>query len=500
MGGRPGHPQRPEPESIEADAPRAPIRPDQGYRVGARISVGDAGRTRLAGAVALGIILTGIALAAIGPLLPQLPEIPIAPVPSRAAASPLPAVAILRPPATTRFVPVAAGGLRWLDPATGSMSGDAYTSPRGSMFVDALGHGLCVCLEIPWSDGAQVTRVTLRRYSSAGEEVDRATLYELAAVDRRVAGPTIQVDAAISPDGAHLWIAHSVLGEAAWEIGVDRVDLATMSVDAARVVDSIPVPASAEAGVIATPGGWAMDARSAVRATIRVSPDGARVAIVESVFTDPDLAPDVPPFQQGRLVVDSRLGADLPEAAVPAHDAGSDTCDSELSGWATDGHFVTICNRPAGDGVQPYVRIEDGAEPGREVTVGPPVGTNDSEWLLDNRQGVLYRWSTFAHVFSRLDVPSGRVTTVTLEQARAGVGDLGVWPAGGARDWSPWAPLAGPDVFVRPPRMVGSENGTLIYALGYRSVADALRDDRVASTGIWVLDAARTELVAHWAP
>ena len=500
MGGRPGQPQRPEPEAIDADAPRAPIRPDRGYRVGARISVGDAGRTRLAGGVALGIILTGIALAAIGPLLPQLPTIPIAPVPSRAVASPLPDVAILQPPATTRLVPVSAGGQRWLDPASGAMSGDAYTSPRGSMFVDSLGHGLCVCLEIPWSDGAQVTRVTLRRYSPAGEEVGRATLYELQAVDRRVQGPTIQVDAAISPDGAHLWIAHTVLGETAWEIGIDRIDLATMAVDAARVVDSIPVPASADDGVIGTPGGWATHARSDAWATIRVSPDGSRVAVLESVFTDPDLGPDVLPFQQQRLVVEGKLGEDAPEVAVRAHDASSDACDSELFGWATDRHFVTICNRPEGDGVQPYVRIEDPADPTREVAVGPPVGTPDTEWLLDSRQGVLYRWSTLAHVFSRLDVTSGTMATLTLDQAPAGVGDVGIWPAGGARNGSPWAPLAGPDVFVRPPRMVGSEDGTLIYALGYRSVPDALRDDRIASTGVWVFDTSRTELVARWAP
>ena len=342
-----------------------------------------------------------------------------------------------------------------------------------------------------------MTRVTLRRYSSTGDEVARATLYELGA---GVEGPPVQVDAAISPDGAHLWIAHAVLGEAAWEIGIDRIDLATMSVDAARVVDSIPVPASADDGVIGTPGGWVMHANSRVRVTIRVSPDGSRLAVLESVLTDLDLGPDGLPFQQGRLVVESKLGADAPVVAVSAHDAFSDACDSELSGWATDRHFVTICNRPEGNGVQPFVRIEDTGDQTREVTVGPSVGTNDSEWLLDSRQGVLYRWSTLAHVFSRLDVSSGTMATLALEGARMGVGDVGIWPAGRARDGSPWAPLTGPDVFVRPPRMVGSEDGTLIYALGYRSVPDALRDDRIASTGIWVLDAARTELVAHWAP
>jgi len=53
---------------------------DQEYRVGARISVGDVGRTWLAGAIAIGIVLIEIALAATGPLLPPVPELSVAPV------------------------------------------------------------------------------------------------------------------------------------------------------------------------------------------------------------------------------------------------------------------------------------------------------------------------------------------------------------------------------------------------------------------------------------
>ena len=501
-----GRPERPDQDVIDVDVPREPIRPDQGYKVGARISVGDAGRTRMAGSIAIGIILTGLVLSAIGPLIPSLPEIPIAPVPSGSSATPLPGVAVFDPPGTTRFVPVSAGGLRWLDPADGTMSADAYTSPRDGVFVDSLGHGLCVCLEIPWSDGAQVTRVTLLRYSPAGNEVARATVAELQAVDRRVQGATIQVDAAISPDGSHLWIVHAVLGETAWEIGVDRVDVATMAVDASRVVDSIPVPPPGDDGVLATAGGWKTHARSAVRAAIRVAPDGSKLAIIETVFSapsghpaDPDGGESLPAFQEQRLVVDGTLGSE-PEVASPARDASADTCDPEHSAWATDRLFVTICSRSEGAGVQPYVRIENPTDLARDLMVGPPVGTPETEWLLDSRHGVLYRWSPLAHVFARLDVANRTTATLALDPTQVASGDIGIWPGGGPRAGSPWAPLMGPNVFLGPPRMVGSQDGTLIYALGYRSVADPFRDDRIASTGIWVLDTERAELVARWAP
>jgi hypothetical protein len=65
---------------------------------------------------------------------------------------------------------------------------------------------------------------------------------------------------------------------------------------------------------------------------------------------------------------------------------------------------------------------------------------------------------------------------------------------------APWAPLSGPELLYQPTRLVGSADGTVVYALGFRSVADDIRDDEIASTGIWAFDAGRTELIAHWAP
>ena len=247
--------RRPEPETIDVDPPREPIRPDEGYRVGARISAGDAGRTRLAGAVAIGIVLAGIAFAAIGPLLPSVPELPIAPVASRPTATPLPDVAVLRPPAPTRLLPVYAGGLRWLDPASGVMSGDPYTAARSGLFVDAEGHGLCVCLEIPWSQDRFVARVTLRRYSATGEEVARATLSELASAEGVISGEPVQVDAAISPDGRRALDRPDASGrKPSWQIGLDRVDLATLRVVASLELDPVPVPPPDDDGVLGHAG------------------------------------------------------------------------------------------------------------------------------------------------------------------------------------------------------------------------------------------------------
>ncbi|MCI0583607.1 MAG: hypothetical protein L0227_12100 [Chloroflexi bacterium] len=488
--------RRPDPDELtDIEASRPTIRPDHGYRVGARISVGDRGRTRLAAGIAVVVVLAGMAMSRIWP---AQPELPVAPLDSRSFATPLPALAILRPPATTRLLPVAAGGLRWLDPADGTMAGDPYTAPRDGLFVDSEGRAVCVCLEIPWSDDAQITRVTMIRYSATGGELARATPFELQAADRRVAGPTIQVDAAIAPDGSKAWIVHTVLGETGWEIGIHRIDLATLTVDASRAVEVVPTPP--DGGEIGRAGAWVVRSNSAMRATLRVSPDGSQLAILEAMFTNAALDLRIPIYQQQRLVVSSDLDPAVAiEVATPAHDAVDDPCNSEHSAWATASRFVTVCSRLDGDGTQPFVRIDDRDGSSREVTVGPAVATNDTEWLLDGRHGVLYRWSTTAHILARLDVTSGGVASVVIDPSREGRGDLGPWPSQ-VTGPTPWAPLTGPDVFVEPPRMVGSQDGTLIYALGDRSIRGPVGDDGLASTGIWVFDATRTELVARWAP
>jgi hypothetical protein len=494
--------RRIEPDIIDADAPRAPIRPDQGYRVGARISAGDGGRTKLAGGIAAGIVVAGLVFASIAPLLPDIPDLPVAPAPSRSVATALPDLAIVHPPGPTRLVPVSAGGLRWLDPASVTMSSDAYTAPRGSIFVDTLGRALCICLDIPWSDDLLTVRVTLRRYSAEGQEVQRVELYELQTFrsrERRVLGDPIQVDAAISPDGGSVWISHTVRLEDRWEIGIDRVNLVSMAVDASRTLDPIAMPASEAVGAVTSAAGWVTDFRSAARTVLRVSPNGLRLAVVESVFSNPNDRAGLSGFQVQRLVLDADLAPTSIEVAVPAHDAFGESCDIDRSAWASTKHFVTICSVPKGLGVQPVVRVENASDITRDLDVGPPVGTDDFEWLLDAQEGVLFRWSTLAHVFTRLDVHTRTMTTLALEPQEVGTGDIGIWPAPVERA-TPWAPLTPPDIFLKPARIVGSENGTLIFALGYRSVADQIRDDRVASTGIWVFDAERAELVARWAP
>ncbi|MEO7665360.1 MAG: hypothetical protein ABIV26_09560, partial [Candidatus Limnocylindrales bacterium] len=416
------------------------------------------------------------------------------------ASTPLPAIAEFGIGGPTRLLPVYGGGLRWLDPASGVMSGDAFTAPRSGLFLDAGGAAICVCVEQPWADDRLVTRVTLRRYAASGQEVARTTLYELESTLRGGFGDAIDVQAAIAPDGSHLWISHAVRQADRWDLGVDRIDVASMAVDVSLSLPPIQIPSGSGDSTLVTPDGWITHEKTVVRAGVRVSPDAARISVVLGAQGDPRAAAATPAFQAARYDIDSTLApGSAIEVTTPPHDASDDPCDLELSAWATNRHFITICSRPDGSGTQPYVRIERAGDIVREVTVGPPVGARDTEWLLDAGEGALYRWSTLAHVFSRLDVADRTMSTLALDWSQAGTGDVGTWPQRDDAQVS-FGTLAGFDLVLRPPRMARSPDGSLVYALGYRGVADDLRDDRIASTGIWVLDARRAELVAHWAP
>jgi hypothetical protein len=490
--------RRPESENIDVDPPREPIRPDAGYRVGARIIARDGGGTRLAAILALGIVLTGIAFAALGPR-PTVNDLPVGPNPSRSIATALPDIAILQPPAPTRRLPVYAGGLRWLDPAGGSMSGDPYTAPGRGLFVDADGHGLCVCLEVPWSQDELVNRVTIRRYSNSGEAISQVAIRELHSV-ARVFGDPISVQAAIEPNGRRLWIVHVVRDADAWTIGLDEVDLATLTVTASMDLDPIPVPTPGGDVLGPTPAGWFMEAASAVWAALRVSPDGSKLAVILSVSSDPGIDPRLPKYQEARLSVPSNLDPAIrPTVEVAAHDATTGECFSDLSAWATNRDFVTICGRPVGNQTQAYVRIAGADDALQLVDLGLPDDFNDTEWLLDADRGVIDLWTRAGHTLSRLDVATRSVTTAAVDPLRAGVGDLTAWPVS-ARPSQPWAPLTGPDLGARPPAIVGSADGRLIYALGQQRVVAGSSADVIASTGIWVFDAEQATLVAHWRP
>lgn len=487
-----------EPNPSAGDLPREPIRPDDGYRVGARIVLAAAGPSRLVGLVAVAVILAGVGFAALGRPLPEASERPAASIPTRAVGTPLPGLAILRVPAPTRPVPVYAGGLRWLDPADGSISGDPYSAPRSGMFVDADGRALCVCLEIPWMQDEAVTRIMIRRYGPDGLEIASAEVRELRSV-ADVLGQSIMVEAAIAPDGRSLWVVHTVRGAHAWEIGLDRIDLATLNVDGSLALDPIPVPEAGTHEILdPTVHGWVTDANAVVRASVRVSPDNARLAVIESVDSDPGTDPRLPKYQEARLTVPADLGAGA-HVTVPAHDATDDECFSDFSAWATNELFITICSRPAGQGVQPYVRIADPGGAIRNVVIGPPARAQDTDWLLDSAHGAIYRWSRTDHVFSRLLVATEDTRTLEIDPSRVGEGELAAPPGAGTSE-PPWAPLTGADSGFRPPTMAGSADGTLIYALGQRRIVDGAHDDRLASTGIWVIDAEQAALVAHWSP
>ncbi|HEX4896996.1 MAG TPA: hypothetical protein VFV53_01400, partial [Candidatus Limnocylindrales bacterium] len=175
-------------------------------------------------------------------------------------------------------------------------------------------------------------------------------------------------------------------------------------------------------------------------------------------------------------------------------------CDGEA--WATNTDYVVLCRQTVGDSRMPEARVEtiDGSVAGH--LLGDAIGRDDLDWLVDTTAGVVYRWSRFSHALARLDVRTGNV----LSRALGGSADEidAVQPAGGRWPETPddlqatWAQLL-PASSLGHPRLVGSRDGSLLYAIGMRSTPGELSSGPLeASTGIWVFEARTLALLARW--
>jgi hypothetical protein len=122
--------------------------------------------------------------------------------------------------------------------------------------------------------------------------------------------------------------------------------------------------------------------------------------------------------------------------------------------------------------------------------------------LVDSASGVVYRWSRYSHALARLDVRTGNVSSRTLggsaDEIAAAQPAGGTWPAASGDGRAAWAQLL-PASSLGHPRLVGSPDGSLLYAIGMRSTAGELSSGPLpASTGMWVFDAHSLALLARW--
>lgn len=481
-----------EQDELDAQDPfTAPYR-DTGYRIGVRFEAQPTRRPRLVATLTAVGVLVAIGLGIAGPGLQGTSDRSVAdPQPSfERAAIPtrLPDGAVDAAGGPDVRFPVMSGGLRWLDADSGSMSGQVTVwGGNGWIFAGNDGTALCVCYDSPWSQDGTVERVTIVRYDASGNETSRAVAAELTSSLR--SWDAILRDVAVAPDRDALYMAAAIRDADGWAVSLDTID-----VD--RLADGRTSFSSMELGRVTTPATGAIMGDP----TLRVSPDGRQVRVSVHYSPRRSIDPDAPWTEQVWLV---DLGGNGEPVVRQLADRSTDApgrCDGEA--WATDTQYVVLCRATVGDSRIPQARVEDVDGSVTPFQVGDAIGRDDLDWLVDASAGIVYRWSRFSHVLARLDVHTGNV----VSRALGGSADEidAIRPAGGPWPETPgdgpvaWAKLL-PASALGHPRLVGSRDGALLYAIGMRSTTgDLSSGPLLASTGIWVFEARTLAVLARW--
>ena len=500
-------------EGAETDLDRLP--PDTGYRARARLGQTGVRRVRIVIAAIVMVIGAGIAFSiggseeaspsaspgsVVGTSSPRPSASRVTPTPA-----PLPALAILGSPPPTRPVPLSAGWLRWLDPVTGDLGGDAGPAGGGEStltFVDSGGRAVQLCTSTEVDGASFTTDVSLCAFDERGTEVGRDPIATLTSVllvvttDAPALRP-VQLDATVSRDGRWLWFVSAVRGAAAWTVDLWRVDLRTRTLDGSREARLIPITRAGQD--LLTPDGWLVRPSTSIWPVVRASPNGSQLSVTLTASSPNDTPSSL--LQQERLVLDSELVPAWPiTVAFPIGRASDLACDPSWAAWATERHYLSICGHPEPNGgFQPFVRIENPDDMTRDVAVGPLIPadaptTRNSSWLLDGRRGMLYRWIPTSRTLAKLHITTRAGTTVILDPEPGPAG--ADWPAQSADDGlMAWSHLAtASDQGPGGHQLTGSADGRVLYVLG---LADAPASDRDL---VWLLDAESLSVIDRWDP
>ena len=411
----------------------------------------------------------------------------------------IPAFAILGDPAPTRAIPLDAGWLRWLDPTSGTLIGGAEPNEDGAQlaFTDTAGRAVQICTTTTPVGQGLVTAVDLCAFDNRGTLASKTPIASLLVVGSVATATPILIDATVSRDGGWCWLVAAVRSPDAWSVTIYRVDLQNRESVAAREIRRIPVDSGG--GGVPTAAGWLVGQNAEIQPVIRASPDGSKFSVT---MTETDATRRLGVLaKQERVVMDAALPPGSPiDVRFPVGGGRDLACDPTRAAWATDQLYFSICSQPLENGdTHPFVRIENPGEIPRDVTVGLSVhagglAADESSWLLDARRGVLFRWSSVSLTLSSLDVATDAGATVSIDPGlQIGLGGA-PWPITGFPAGPlVWAQLAQPDAGT-PSRLVGSSDGSALYALGLVRDAGSVARRSV----IWPIDAVGLSPLGRW--
>ena len=466
-------------------------RPSDGYRVAARIESRASRRSRILAALAALLVVVWAAAVVNGrpdphPRPSEIAEASPGPSVTDPNAPPQatfpPDVELVQPAAALGKVPVVLDGLAFLDLRTGTVVRSIGQDLAQWRF--ALPDGAaCVCLE--GAGGLNPPALHLYHWDRNGAIDAANTLGAWLPSEQTVT----LVDAVLTPDRAAAVVGSVVQEGATWALRIQQVPFE------GEVSETDLAPFD-----LASLGD---PARLQLR--LFLAPDGRRLRITIEQLAD-DLAA-VTGSEHSWIA--TRRG-DKIGPITPASDAKPDAelASCEQQAWADADTFAQLCETSQPDGaghVAATVRLlrADGAV--IEAPIGAVLQSESIGWLIDGQQGVIYAWSPIGHRITRITARTG--DSIDRQYAPTDGMDAASLQAvqpDAARSvpftvpaiWQPLAPASQP--LANP--LVGSPDGSLLYATGDAFDTGAPGLSGPDSSGIWVFDSGTLGLVAHWRP
>jgi hypothetical protein len=478
-------------------------RPDDSYQIAARIHSPSSARTRLATAVVAIVVVAWLGAAVTGrlpgPTATSVPsEVAVASppgpvfVPVPPADSLPPDLEILQPTAPFGSIPVDMGGLVWLNLQTAKVGPRVDLAPDQWLFALPDGGAACVCLER--ETGTAPAALQLLRFAPPGRNVAASGLGDWLPRGQQI----LPVDAVLVAGGRDALIAALVEDGTRWDL---RLQLADMEGNAPVVEGRLP---NVDLSGLGDPS----RVQLRLYATLDVgAPEGFRARIVLSTLGD-DLA--ITPGSEVAwdvTVRPTRIGAFEP---VPAGTlAGSSGPGCDTAAWAGPETFVELCFALVADAngnPVPSVRLEPVGGRPTDVALGGATLDNQVAWLVDTFHRLVFCWQPLAHRMQRLDIETGKVVEQVLGSGDGSLENLRAIsveappspfpPPIGRSFWQPTRPAGGP----LGTALVGSADGSLLYAAGFGFPTTPGSVGDLDSTGIWVFDSHSLDLLAHWQP
>lgn len=460
-------------------------RPDDGYRAAARIESRSGRRGRFL-AILFGLVVVGWGAIVLGSGPVDRGAHATGSGPSGVRSGPLgsrsptfpPNVVILDPRVPTAWLPVQLAGLHFLDPRGGALEPAAPVTWLQFPFATADGGAVCVCID-PGAETDAASILHAMSFLAPGALVQDLIVdpwLELGGADG------VAIEAHQIPGGQAFVVASAIERGGTWSVRLDWLDAATGD-RTSTVIDTI-------AGAT-----WTADT---VVMRLAIAPDGRRLRLWLGAdpIGDPSASPGSPPRIWTVPILDREFGPaesrDEPTPSLPPY------CPAEA--WASPTTFVRLCQADRDDGsgaVRTTLRIDAGAGRFAQVEIGDGLPEDPTGWLIDGARGVVFGWYAMSHRIVRVDVASGTLTDRYPGRGSANLLDVTpeapVWPARtGTAVWQPFAGALAP--------LVGSPDGSVVYAIGLMPNPDAIGVVPEASTGIWAFDASSLALIGHWAP